>query len=150
MDKLSAVMQEVLEVLKEHKELVRYDGGFWSWKGIELKRTTFNRMDNLYVPIWHCDVKTLRALHKRGLVELDKTANICRIIEQTAVTKGGTSMTVKELREKTGLTQQKFGDYLGIPRRTIQNWENGVNECNQYIIDLMEYKLKNEGVIKNG
>lgn len=58
-------------------------------------------------------------------------------------------MTVKELRKQTGLSQQKFGDYFGIPLRTIQNWELGARECNQYIIDLLEYKLKNEGVIKN-
>ena len=57
-------------------------------------------------------------------------------------------MTVKELRERTGLSQQKFGDYFGIPLRTIQNWENGVSKCNQYIIDLMVYKLKNEGKIE--
>ncbi len=57
-------------------------------------------------------------------------------------------MTIKELREQTGLSQQKYGDYFGIPRRTIQNWEMGVNECNKYIIDLLEYKLKNEGKIK--
>lgn len=57
-------------------------------------------------------------------------------------------MTIKELREKTGLSQQKFGDYFGIPRRTIQNWEMGTSECNQYIVEMMEYKLKNEGLIE--
>jgi DNA-binding transcriptional regulator YiaG len=57
-------------------------------------------------------------------------------------------MTVKELREQTGLSQKAFGEYFGIPRRTIQNWEIGVSECNQYIIDLMAYKLKNEGMIE--
>ena len=82
MDNLSATMQDVLEVLKEHKELVRYDGGFWSWKGVEIKRTTFTRMNNFDVPVWNCDVKTLRALRKRGLVELDEVANICKIIEK--------------------------------------------------------------------
>lgn len=81
MDKLSQTMQEVLDVLKEHKALIRYHGGFWSWDGVEIKRTTFTRMDNFDYPAWHCDVKTLRALHKRGLVELDESTNICRIIE---------------------------------------------------------------------
>ena len=57
-------------------------------------------------------------------------------------------MTIKELRKQTGLSQQKFGDYLKIPLRTIQNWENGVRGCNDYIIELIEYKLKNEGMIK--
>lgn len=59
-------------------------------------------------------------------------------------------MTVKELREQTGLSQQKFGDYFGIPARTIQNWESGTSECNQYILDMMEYKLKGEGLIEEG
>ena len=59
-------------------------------------------------------------------------------------------MTIKELREQAGLSQQKFGDYFGIPRRTIQNWESGASECNQYILDMMEYKLKGEGLIEVG
>ena len=57
-------------------------------------------------------------------------------------------MTVKELRTKTGLSQQKFGDYFKIPLRTIQNWETGKNKCNDYIVELLEYKLKNEGMIQ--
>jgi len=60
-------------------------------------------------------------------------------------------MAIKELREQTGWSQQKFGDYFGIPKRTIQSWEaevNGRRECSKYIIDLIEYKLKNEGIIK--
>ena len=56
-------------------------------------------------------------------------------------------MTIKELRTQTGMSQQAFGDYFKIPMRTIQNWENGVRECNEYIIELIEYKLKNEGMI---
>lgn len=39
--------------------------------------------------------------------------------------------TVKELREKVGMTQKTFGDYLCIPKRSIQNWENGVTSCTQ-------------------
>ena len=57
-------------------------------------------------------------------------------------------MTIKELREQAGMSQQKFGDYFHIPRRTIQNWELGIRECSEYITELMEYKLKNEGIIK--
>ena len=57
-------------------------------------------------------------------------------------------MNIKKLRQLTGLSQQAFGDYLGIPRRTIQNWESGVNQCADYVESLIEYKLKNEGMIK--
>ena len=56
-------------------------------------------------------------------------------------------MTIKEMRTQTGLTQQGFGDLLKIPRRTIQEWENGRRNPPEYIIDLIEYKLKNEGLI---
>ena len=57
-------------------------------------------------------------------------------------------MTIKELREQTGLSQQAFADYFKIPSKTIENWEQGKRGCNKYILELMEYKLKNEGMIK--
>jgi DNA-binding transcriptional regulator YiaG len=53
-------------------------------------------------------------------------------------------MTFKELRAKSGMTQKQFSEYFGIPRRTIENWESGVNKCPQYLLNLMEYKLDNE------
>ena len=61
-------------------------------------------------------------------------------------------MTIKELRKRTGLTQEKFGEYFGIPRRTIQNWElcgesKEGRKCPEYLLALMEYKLKHEGLL---
>lgn len=32
---------------------------------------------------------------------------------------------LKELRKKTGFTQKSFSKEIGIPLRTLQNWENG-------------------------
>lgn len=57
-------------------------------------------------------------------------------------------MTIKEMRAETGLSQVKFAEYLGIPRRTIENWESGVNDCPKYVKELIEYRLRNEGMIK--
>lgn len=57
-------------------------------------------------------------------------------------------MTIKQLRALSGLTQQAFGDYLNIPRRTIQSWEIGQRQCPEYLLDLIEYKLTNEDIIK--
>ena len=57
-------------------------------------------------------------------------------------------MTIKEMRAETGLTQVKFAEHLGIPRRTIENWESGVNDCPKYVKELIEYRLRNEGLIK--
>lgn len=33
--------------------------------------------------------------------------------------------TIKEARRLAGLTQQGVTDALGIPRRTLQDWESG-------------------------
>lgn len=62
-------------------------------------------------------------------------------------------MTIKELRKLTGLSQEKFGEYFGIPRRTIQNWEADEEsvegrKCPAYLLDLMEYKLRKENIVK--
>ncbi|WP_297124513.1 DNA-binding transcriptional regulator [uncultured Eubacterium sp.] len=55
---------------------------------------------------------------------------------------------IKDLRAATKMTQQGFGDYFGIPRRVIQSWELGERECKNYIINLLDYKLRKDGVIK--
>ena len=57
-------------------------------------------------------------------------------------------MSFKELRISSSMTQKEFAAYFGIPLRTIENWERGVNKCPDYLFDLMIYKLKNEKIIK--
>ena len=59
-------------------------------------------------------------------------------------------MTIKSLREASGMTQQAFADYFGISKRNIENWEGEQRKCPVYLLNLMEYKLKNEGIIKAG
>lgn len=56
-------------------------------------------------------------------------------------------MTIKELRTQANMTQKAFSDYLGIPKRSIENWEGNKNKCPNYLIELIEYKLKNENII---
>ena len=56
----------------------------------------------------------------------------------------------KAIRENSSMTMTEFGNYFGIPFRTIQNWEHGVRKCPDYLLDLMEYKLKKEKVGKYG
>lgn len=57
-------------------------------------------------------------------------------------------MTFKELRKASGMTQEEFAEYFGIAKRTVEDWERGAINCRKYILDLLEYKLKNEGFIK--
>ena len=61
-------------------------------------------------------------------------------------------MTLKELREQAGMTQAEFAEYFGISKRNIENWESSSptskRKCPEYLLDLMEYKLRNEKIIK--
>lgn len=56
-------------------------------------------------------------------------------------------MSIKELRQAAGMTQKAFGEYLSIPKRTIEDWENERRVPPAYVAELIEYKLKNEGLI---
>ena len=57
-------------------------------------------------------------------------------------------MTIKEIRTAVGMTQQEFADYFGISKRTIESWEGGKRNVLDYVLDLIVYKLKNEGLLK--
>lgn len=58
-------------------------------------------------------------------------------------------MDIKELIEKSGMSQTKFAQYFGIPLRTVQRWKLGQGKCPDWTTDLIEFRLKAEGVIKN-
>ena len=57
-------------------------------------------------------------------------------------------MALKELQEQSGMTQTAFAKYFGIPLRTMQHWLNGDRDCPMYLLELMEYKLRQENIIK--
>lgn len=57
-------------------------------------------------------------------------------------------MNIKELREKAGLSQSEFADYLHVSIRTIQDWEQCKRTPLEYVAELIEYKLKQEGLIE--
>ena len=44
----------------------------------------------------------------------------------------------KALRKRSGFTQKGFAERFNIPIRTIQNWEYGINEAPEYLLDLIE------------
>lgn len=56
-------------------------------------------------------------------------------------------MKIKELRKAVNMTQRQFSDYLNIPIRTIQDWEQSKRTPPIYIVDLIEFKLKNEKLL---
>lgn len=59
-----------------------------------------------------------------------------------------TGTRIKELRLMSKMTQKEFANFLNLPLRTVENWETGIRNPKTYIIELIEYKLKNEKIIK--
>jgi len=54
------------------------------------------------------------------------------------------SNPIRHIRASTGLSQAAFADKYGIPKRTVENWESGVNAPPQYVIDLLTYRIDHE------
>lgn len=50
-------------------------------------------------------------------------------------------MTIKEARIAANLTQQQMSDFLGIPKRTIEDWESGTRKPPEYVERLVVEKL---------
>ena len=48
----------------------------------------------------------------------------------------------KALRKAYNLTQARMSEITGIPARTLQDWENGRRKPAEYMLDLVESKLK--------
>ena len=49
-----------------------------------------------------------------------------------------------ELRESTGMNRKEFAEYLGIPYRTMQEWELGRRTMPDYVFILIEFKVQAE------
>lgn len=51
-------------------------------------------------------------------------------------------MSIKESRTKIGWSQALMAAYLGIPKRTIENWESGVTTPPAYVEKLIVAELE--------
>lgn len=51
---------------------------------------------------------------------------------------------IRSLRKSTKMTQKEFSEYLHIPLRTLQNWEEGQRSCPSYVLELIAFRLKAE------
>ena len=52
-----------------------------------------------------------------------------------------------ELRSKTSMNRREFAEYFGIPLRTVEEWEAGRRRIQDYLLRLIEYKLRMENLI---
>ena len=54
-------------------------------------------------------------------------------------------MTIKEARENKGISRRQLSDWLGIPYRSLTNWELGERECPEYLANLIVEKIMRDG-----
>lgn len=53
-------------------------------------------------------------------------------------------MTIKEIRDLTGLSQNKFSQKYKIPAGTLRDWEQGRKESKEYLLELLEFKVRHD------
>ncbi len=53
-------------------------------------------------------------------------------------------MTIREMRTKLGYTQSEFAARYHIPFRTVQNWETGLRKPPEYIVGLLEERIRGD------
>lgn len=70
----------------------------------------------------HYTARTLDTLRKAYKFPLEKSGNdLGRCV-------------LKDLRCKLKMSQTKFSEYIGVPMRTLQNWEYGVHRIPEYVV----------------
>lgn len=52
------------------------------------------------------------------------------------------------LRKETGMKRTDFARYFDIPYRTLQDWELGNRKIPEYLLRLMEYKVRMEALLE--
>lgn len=52
-------------------------------------------------------------------------------------------MTIKELRQQTGLTKTEFCKKFSVPMRTLEHWEHGDRLCPTYALGWLEALISN-------
>ena len=55
---------------------------------------------------------------------------------------------IKELRESTGMNRKEFCEYFKIPYRTVSEWERDGRHAPDYVLRLLEYYIRMEGLVK--
>ncbi len=75
--------------------------------------------------------------------------SIANKIYESTRSKGENGMTIKQIRAISGLSQVKFGQKYGIPRRTIESWECDMGNpnfrpCPDYVRRLLERVVKED------
>ena len=83
----------------------------------------------------------LNACYNKG-----RKTRAMRGCERMAIPMGEKDRIIR-MRKETGMKQVEFAEYFAIPVRTIQEWEHDRRTPPEYLIRLLEYRLRIEGLI---
>ena len=56
--------------------------------------------------------------------------------------------SLKRMREEQGMNRTEFSQYIGIPLRTLEEWEAGRRQMPEYVLRLLTYYTKMEKFLK--
>lgn len=59
-------------------------------------------------------------------------------------------MTIQEIRALTNLSQPQFCEKYHIPLPTLRKWEQGKREPPDYLVELLEFKVREDLKNDNG
>ena len=76
-------------------------------------------------------------------IEVEKTTTTDKDSERRKM-----AYAFKMVREQSGMNRKEFSDWLGIPYRTMQEWELGRRVMPEYVLRLIAYKVANEKLKK--
>lgn len=60
----------------------------------------------------------------------------------------GQSERLREVRKLAGLNRREFSEYMGIPLRTLEEWEAGRRKMPEYVLRLIAYQIKTERLLE--
>lgn len=55
---------------------------------------------------------------------------------------------LKQIRASLGMNRTEFSHYIGIPLRTLEEWEAGRRQMPEYVLRLITYYTKTEQFLK--
>ena len=53
-------------------------------------------------------------------------------------------MEIKEIRKLSELSQPQFSEKYNIPLPSLRHWEQGQRECPKYVLELLEFKVRED------
>ena len=56
--------------------------------------------------------------------------------------------TLKKLRDEARCNRREFSDYMGIPLRTLEEWESGRRKMPDYVLRLIAYQIRTEQLLR--